>query len=760
MHRALSNIFLCILVCTSFISCSITKYVPEEQYLLNKVKIKSDVKEVDTDMLYDYIKQTPNNFFLGMGRLELAMYNMSSTDTTKKINRWLRKVGEAPVIFDKYATEYSKNELEKVLFNNGYMNGKVDVEVVLNTKKQRANVTYEVNDLTPYTIRNFIVSLPNDTVLDLISTSNNTASHKGEIFDVDMLDSEREVISKNLRTHGYYNFRKELLFYAVDTGLDDYKLDIELALQPHLLENDSVLNVIFDRKIVRDIEIYAFKDKRLVISNDVRELDTFKQGNFTVYTEKNNKTFRPKPIINKIAIKPNSYYDEKTVERTYSLLNSLDAVKYVNVNFKELENGDLRAIVIISQDRPHSISGEFELTYSGGNFGSNLGAGYQNNNIFRGAEILKLGVSGGYETLKTKEEYYYSAEISGNVALQFPTLLFPFHKSALLNNDNVNTEINVKVDFQNRPEYKRNIANAGVKYSWKYERINFVYNLVDISYIYLPWVSENFDDKYLDPTSSIRFSYEDHLIVRMGLGINTTNKRGYKSNYYSIRANVITAGNLLYGLSHLFKQEKNEDGNFEIFNIQYSQYVKAEVDYSYNVYINSNIRLVLHGGLGIAIPYGNASVLPFEERYYSGGANSVRGWSIRALGPGSYKDKNDIGIDYMKQSGDIKLDLNIEGRFKLFWKLEGALFLDAGNIWTIRDYKEQPGGYFKFNEFYEQIGVSYGLGVRADFSFFVIRLDMGIKLYDPGYELKSDRWRSSLSWKEDVAIHFAVGYPF
>ena len=187
--------------------------------------------------------------------------------------------------------------------------------------------------------------------------------------------------------------------------------------------------------------------------------------------------------------------------------------------------------------------------------------------------------------------------------------------------------------------------------------------------------------------------------------------------------------------------------------------MKGDFDVSYNICMSDVSRLVLHAGVGVGFPYGNATIMPFEERYYSGGANSVRGWGVRTLGPGSFKNREGY-IDFMRQSGDIKLDLNVEGRFKLFWKLEGALFFDAGNIWTIRDYEDQPGGYFRFNEFYKQIACSYGFGLRLDFSFFVIRLDMGIKLYDPSYASSADRWRTEPTWRDDVALHFAVGYPF
>lgn len=733
--------------------------MPEGKYLLNKVKVKADSKEVNTDDLSDYVKQTPNNFFLGMGRFRLGFYNISGNDSTKRINNWLRRVGEPPVIFDEYTTSLSKQQLEKVMFNNGYMNSRVTVDVEL-TDKKKANVTYNVESNTPYTVRNYIITMPNDTVMDILNhRKGEKIINKKSLFNVDLLDDERANIANVLRNKGYYNFRKELLFYAVDTATGKHSVDIELALQPHILNNDSAIDFIFDRKIVSQIKIYAFKDKRLSSSIKNRSLEVYEQDNIFIYTESDYKTFRPKALLQKIAIKVGKYYNERKLDLTYSLLNSMDAVKYVNITFTELEDGSLCAVIYVSQNRPHSISGELEFTYSGGNLGINAGAGYQNNNIFRGSETFSIGLNGGYETLGKFESNQYFSEIGGDIALKFPTLLLPVSKNSPIRMKNGSSTVGFSFNHQKRPEYERDIANASFKYSWKHKRVNFNYNLLDVSVIRLPWKSENFEDKYLNPSSSIRFSYEDHFIMRMGFGINTTNKKGISNNYYTVRANVVTAGNLLYGLSHLFKRPKNENGGFDIFNIQYSQYVKADVDYSYNAYITPNSRLVFHGALGVGVPYGNAPVLPFEERYYSGGANSVRGWGIRTLGPGTYKNSSG-DIDFMKQSGDIKFDVNIEGRFKMFWKIEGALFIDAGNIWTIRDYKEQPGGYFQFDKFYQQIGLSYGAGIRLNFSYFILRLDMGIKLYDPSYEKKKYRWRTSITWHDDVAIHFAVGYPF
>ena len=741
-------------------SCSMTKYVPENQYLLTNVKVKSSIPDINNEELKDYLRQTPNNTIFGFWPLQLGFYNLSEDDSSKWVNRWLRRIGEPPVIYDSTKTIYGCDELKKVMFNKGFLNANVTSETNINTKKRHAKVTYKIDQGTPYRLRNYFITIPDSNAVNAINRREKPLITKGDLFDIDKLNEEREQIARILRNRGYFNFRKELLFFYVDSALNSYEIDAELSIQPQYLENDSAMQIIFSKKQIENITILAIKDNDISNISKIN-LDTIIIDGYKVIYNPQNKAFKPKAIANKISIRPSMYYSDIAVERTYSRLNSLNATKYVNITFSENSNGLLDAQIIITQNKPHTISAEIEGTYSGGDLGVGAAIKYRNNNIFHGSEILDVSLNGGYEAIGSLSEYQSAWDIGGIASLTFPTLLLPTTKD-FKRRVIGNTEISTSINFQQRPEYQRNIATAGIKYKWQWRRINLTFNLLDLSYIYLPYMTDAFKDKYMKPTSSIRFSYEDHFIMRWGLGINMSNRRNmtyYTSSYYTFRANIRTAGNLLYGISHIFNQPKNEDGVYEIFNIQYSQFAKADIDFAYNNYITDKIRLVFHTGLGVGVPYGNASILPFEERYYSGGANSMRGWSARRLGPGNFNN-NSGSIDFMKQSGDIKLDLNLEARFRLVWKLEAALFLDAGNIWTIRDYAEQPTGVFHWNEFYKQIACNYGAGLRLDFDFFVIRVDMGIKLYDPGYPIKNERWRTELSWRNDFALHFAVGYPF
>ena len=734
-----------------------TKYVPENEKLLNKVVVKSDIPEVPSDQLKTYIKQESNNYFLSVARISLALYNCSSSDTTKWINRWLRKIGEAPVIYDRSLTQNSQTELVKELANKGYWHA--EVNVIEKENKQRIKLIYDIKGNAPYTIRNYNIEIPDDSIMAILGQRNmQNVPQKGVLFNVDLLGSERENVAQILRRKGYYYFQKEALRFIADSALQSNEVDVVLRLQDNYLKNDSILKRLFQTKQVGKIIIYDISNPATLSGQYIaQELDTVIMDYFTVIHNK-KPNFSSKILISKTLIKPNSLYNERLVERTYTSLNGLQSIKYVDISFREGDNNQLECIIVVTPTKPHAVAIDVEGTNSDGDLGVGLGLTYTNKNIFKGAEIFKVGVHGSYEMMGTGNGINNASEIGGDMSLKLPFFMLPFATRDFRRKMGGSTEFSVSYNFQQRPEYRRNIANAGMKYAWRSKGTRFTLDLLNINYIYLPWMTEAFKAQYLSPSSSVRYSYEDHLIMRIGFGASYSTQRTAATNYYTLRGNVSTAGNILYGLSHAFNQQKNDDGHYEIFNIAYSQYVKGDFDFTYNHYFNKKNRLVFHAGVGIGYPYGNASILPFEERYFSGGANSVRGWSVRSLGPGKYINSGDI--DYMNQSGDIKLDLNVEARFKLFWKFEGAVFVDAGNIWTIKDYAEQAGGYFQFDEFYKQIACSYGAGIRADFDFFIIRVDMGIKLYEPSGATLNDRWRSELSFKNDFAFHFAVGYPF
>jgi len=322
------------------------------------------------------------------------------------------------------------------------------------------------------------------------------------------------------------------------------------------------------------------------------------------------------------------------------------------------------------------------------------------------------------------------------------------------------SEVSLLYDLQNRPEYHRRVLSLAWRYRWNDANHHDKYqiDLIDLNYVFMPWISDKFRKDYLDNADNrnaiLRYNYEDLLIMKFGVGFS------YNNGTDAIKVNMETAGNLLNLLSRPMHLQKNEMGLYKLFNIAYAQYVKGDFEYTKNIRLDYNNSLVAHVGLGIAYPYGNSTILPFEKRYFSGGANSVRGWSVRELGPGKFIGR-DGKIDFINQTGDMKLDLNLEYRAHLFWKLNGALFVDAGNIWTLRNYEDQQGGQFNINDFWKQIALSYGWGVRLNFDYFILRFDFGMKAINPAYDNNRQHYPiTNPRLSRDLTFHFAVGMPF
>jgi len=436
---------------------------------------------------------------------------------------------------------------------------------------------------------------------------------------------------------------------------------------------------------------------------------------------------------------------------------------YTNISFTERKDTALLDCVInTSRKKPNTISFQPEGTNTAGNLGAAASITWTNRNLFRGSEQLSIEVRGAFEAITGLEGYQNQnyTEFGAEARLEFPRFVAPFLSRSFRRNSRATSELSVSYDMQNRPEFHRRVFSAAWRYKWSdaHHFTTYRFDLLDLNYIYMPWISPTFKTEYLDNSSSrnaiLRYNYEDLFITKIGFGLN------YNNGIRAFRANIETSGNVLSAFSHLSKGKKNAEGQYTLFNIAYAQYVKFDVDYSRVWRFDKHNSLAVHGALGIAYPYGNSTVLPFEKRYFSGGANSVRGWNVRGLGPGKFKGTNGA-IDFINQTGDLKLDLSAEYRTYLFWKIDGAVFVDAGNIWTLREYEEQPGGQFSFDEFYKQIAVAYGVGFRLNFGYFIVRFDMGMKAINPAYDTTEEHYaiiHPKLS--RDFAFHFAVGLPF
>ncbi len=770
-----AHYYICTLVIALCSSCSVNKFIPEDKYLLDEVRIVSDTKEVKPSLFNSYIRQNPNAKWFNMVKVPMHTYCVSGEDSTKWLNRFFRKIGDAPVIYDESVALKSQKEIEKAVRNMGYMGA--TVELNKDVKKNKLKLAYSIRARRPYLVRHVAYDIEDLVISDYMQQdSAQTLLRPGMPFDVNVLDAERQRITKLLQNKGFYKFNKDFLVYQADTTRGTYLVDLTLRLLPYQRKKEDkpqphqqykIRNVNF----LADTEIMPLQRERTLA-----EFDSLRYKGYNMYYK--DKVFiRPKMLLDFNRIRPGELYCEQDVQNTYANLGRLHALKYSNIRFYEIGENDstkLDAYVLLAKGKSKSMSFEIEGTNSAGDLGAAASVSFQHRNVFKGSETFTMKVRGAYEAitgLGTSQDYVNDnyMEYAVESSLNFPEFKFPFLSSDFKKRIKATSEVGLKFTSQIRPEFSRTLASASWSYKWNdKKRIQHRFDLIDVNYVYMPHTSPDFDE-YLNnmsgKNSALIASYRDQLIVRMGYSFiynsagNTMMKTPSK-NSYSIRVNVEEAGNLLYGASKLVHSTPKKGNDYVLANISFAQYVKTDFDFAKNFMIDPRNSFVFHVGVGIAYPYGNSEILPFEKRYFSGGANSVRGWSVRSLGPGVYKGSENGGMDFINQAGDIKLDLNIEYRTHLFWKLNGAAFIDAGNIWTIRDDSQQQGGLFKINEFYKQIAMAYGLGIRFDLDYLILRFDGGMKAINPMGTGKDRYPILRPRFSRDFAFHFAVGYPF
>ena len=755
----------------SLASCSATKFVPDGSYLLDEVKIHTDNKEIKPSDMRLYVRQNPNSKWFSTIKTQLYVYNWSGRDSTKWFNRFLRKIGDAPVIYNESDAIRSQEEIAKAVQNLGYMGA--SVKRTTKTKKKKLKLFYEITSGKPYIVRTLKYDISDKKIAEYLrNDSTQSMLREGMLFDVNVLDAERQRITDYLLCNGYYKFNKDYITYTADTARNTHQVDLTLHLLPYKTYVGDTPKEHFQYKInkINFITDYDVLQSSALSSIEIN--DSLHYNGFPIYY-KDKLYLRPKVLVDNLRFASGDLYDERNVQKTYTYFGRLSALKYTNIRFFETQNGDstqLNCYVMLTKSKHKSISFELEGTNSAGDLGAAASVSFQHRNLFRGSETFMVKFRGAYEAISGLQPGYKNhnyTEYGVETSINFPNFLFPFLTSDFKRRIKATTEFGLQYNYQLRPEFSRTIASASWSYKWmQKQKIQHRIDLLDISYLYLPWISSQFQEDYINKDKDnyiLKYNYENRLIVRMGYNYSYNSAGGtlvnntITTNSYSIRAGFESAGNILYGISKMINMRKNKDGEYAILGIPYAQYLKGDFDFAKNIIIDHRNSLAFHAGIGIAVPYGNAKVVPFEKRYFSGGANSVRGWSVRNLGPGSFAGDG----NFMNQSGDIKLDASIEYRTRLFWKFRGAAFIDAGNIWTIREYENQPGGVFEFDKFYKQIAVAYGLGLRLDLDFFVLRFDGGMKAINPAYKNGKKRWPIiHPKFSRDFAFHFAVGYPF
>lgn len=718
-------------------SCSASRELPEGQVMLNKIIVVADGKyqDVNPSALKNYVRQKGNSRWFSTMKIPLGVYAMAGEDSSKWINKTLRNIGEAPVIFDTIQARQSCESLQRVLQNIGYLDS--HVELFTEQKGKKLDAIYVLHPGQPYYIRRVSYDIQDSLIAKLL-TNDMFQLKEGVKLNIDALNEERRRITERLQNSGYYKFHKEFISFRVDTVQSTHKADVTLLLRPY--RATDILDTLHTRFTIRSLDFASGDPKDSVIH------------------------LRKSVLFENTFIKEGSLYSADDLQNTYNHFGRLGAVRYTNISFDQApDSALLDAHIQLQTNKPSTLSFQPEGTNTAGDFGAAASLTYENRNLFRGAESFRVQLRGAYEAIRGLEGYSNQDYIEYSIEsrLSFPRFIMPFINSETRRKTIATSEVSLTFDTQNRPEFHRRVLSAGWRYKWWHQKSKnqYQFDLLNLNYVFMPWISDTFKHEYLDNKSNynaiLSYNYEDLFIMKSGFGYS------YNDGKTAIKTNFETAGNLLSLGSAIFGGNKDELDQYKVFNIAYAQYVKGDIDFTHHLISGYQDQLVIHLGLGIAYPYGNSKVLPFEKRYFSGGANSVRGWSVRSLGPGRYKDK-DGNINFITQTGDVKLDINMEYRTHLFWKFGGALFIDAGNIWTLRDYPSQPDGQFKFKNILKDLAVSYGLGLRLNFDYFIIRFDMGMKAVNPAYKTEDENHFPIIHprLKRDFAFHFAVGLPF
>lgn len=796
MYSKLSRCLWLLLMVVFAIGCNVTSSLPEGSYLLSKVEFEEDKSTpreeritVDRDGIDIYVRQSPNKRILGMD-FYVWVYEKANPEKDNWWNNFKRKIGEEPVLLDMELTDKSIQNLETYLRTRGYFNSEVGYQLDTTRRARRAEITYTIRQGEPTRVSSLNYEFRDSSLRNVIlADSAECLIKNGDVLDITLLDAERERIAANLNNRGYFDFTVNNISYDVDTLNHRYSADVQMIIRPTLTGyNERGVPQWEDNAVyrIRNINVYPTYDPMLRSTSGFMpnaNIDTtYLEGLSIIRDLESTPQLRNAVLRRTIPLYPNYVYNSEQVEHTYNELMLLGFFRNAKVDFRRVEEDesyvtfmnvdDAGAELLNTRERfldcniyctpalKQSMKVELEASTTSTFYGLSATLGYGNRNVFRGAESFDIAARFGFEFMYARDVKKRSAiEVGITAGLSFPRFLAPFRLRPGMNISQPRTRLELAFDYQNRPYYERNIFTARWAYSWNQgERSSFVLRPVDINWIDVNSVDEAFladiDNRYL------RTSFESQLTAGLSASYSyNTQRSDMDMDATVVRANLETAGNLIHGLESLFSHPAPGKDYYEILGIRYSQYVRAELSASHRVSLGHNMALAgrLYGGVGVTYGNSHGRSIPFDRMFYCGGANSMRGWVPRTLGPGNRLQSNDTA--YPAQVGDVRLEANLEFRFPIWWIFHGAAFLDVGNVWYLRDTEDShPEEVFHFNSFYKQLGFNTGLGLRIDATFVILRIDWGLQLHNPGMPA-GERWIHNFKW-DNMALNFGVGYPF
>ncbi len=772
-------------------ACNTLRYVPQDRYLLlrNKVEVTElhDEKHKRSDRvtpsdLKNYIRQRPNNRLLG-ANVYLAFYSASDTSRHHNWQRfWRDKVGEPPVVLDPGLILQTREIMQAYLASRGYRDSEVRDSISLGGRENRkATVHYLIDEHAPYTISSLGYRI-DDPYLETVVMSDTARSliRVGDIYDEQVFEAERERVTRQLLDQGFYGFSKGYISFEADTSRELRQAGIVMKITRRQAYTDARGTIVWENhplyRITRvtvntDYDMTKSPEELAAIDWDTTQYN----GIDIVYREK-KLYLRPGVLDRAMRVVPGDIYNRNNIERQSNGLRNLGYTTYTQFavvpdsvappravvsydaegNTVATVERELECLVLATPAPRHNVSVEAELSTTADYYSAALALGYENRNVFRGSENLRINFRGAYEIMKNKGDND-AYEFGVTAALDIPRFMLPWAGRNRERFAMQKTTFALSYDIQRRPDYDRTIAGGSFGYSWRWRTGgNFQINPVDVNVVEVPWIDTAFLNEITNPY--LRNSYTSQLIAGISASYNYQSNPDTKRSGYTLRIGAETNGNLLSlaALAWGTKQENDEETYYNLLGIRYAQYARAYFEYAGRQTLNNNTQLAWRLFAGGGVAYGNSNTLPFERLFFAGGSNSMRAWQVRTLGPGSTPAPPDT--NYPNQLGDMKLEANLEFRFSVAGSFGMALFVDAGNIW-MNSKGSSPDERFRFDSFYRQIALGTGIGLRYDIGYNVLlRLDWGIKVYNPN-EAPADRWKTGYRL-DNTVLNFAIGLPF
>ena len=708
-------------------ACSTTRSLRDGEYLLRSNKVEVNDKHFKASELTSYMAQKPNSYMLGMSPF-LSVYNWGG-QSDKPLARFWRKLGQAPVVYDPAKVDVTIGNIENHLRYLGYYGSQV--ESAVQVKGRKVYVNYYVALGKQFTISAIDYQLPQygSFAQEFKADLPNSTIGVGMPLAESLLEAEANRSARYFRTLGYYGFNKSFYVFQADT-----------------LAGDN------NAKLTMTIRDYALGD----IPSAAQEHKKFTLGEVTVSRPLRLK-LRKGVIENLNTLRPGELYDEREINTVYERFSSVNMLSGVNVELTPASDTTVNCNITLRNSDLQGFKVNLEASVnSTALIGISPQLTYYHKNIFHGGELFNLGLKGNFQ-FKPKDTAY-TTEVSVTSSLRFPRFLgLPnrFFKGPYI----PRTDLNVSFSYQDRPEFRRALLSTSFAYSGRFTP-HFFYQFTpfraNISRLF--GIDEDFV-KRVYSNLMVLYAYMDKFDMGVSSMLYYTSNTSTvpATPYHYIRFSTDVSGNVLSLFNPLLPV--NDNGHHTIWNTPYSRYVRGELQlgktFRFGREDKHALALRLFGGA--IYSYGNGGSYPLERAFYCGGATSMRGWQARSIGPGTETILADL-FSIPSQVGDMRLEANVEYRFPLYWKLEGALFFDAGNCWDV--YNGSEDSIFSFSNLGESIGLDWGLGIRLNMDFILLRLDAGMRIHDPGRP-SGDRWVSPKIWfPENYAIHFGVGYPF